>query len=149
MFVGVWRHMGFLRGRVLGNRLGISYYWLPPPPERVKVLAMTGVEVVCNNVFPLKLVLSKICFNCSVNASASLWKASLDFSSYMPLADWTDKSLKRARMSDMLARAPSAVWSKDIPSEMFFIACWEPRSWAVIVDERKRPAALSAAQFTL
>ena len=62
----------FLRGRVLGNRLGISYYWLPPPPERVKVLAMTGVEVVCNNVFPLKLVLSKICFSCAVSASASL-----------------------------------------------------------------------------
>ena len=43
-----------------------------PPPERVKVLAMTGVEVVCSNVFPLKLVLSKICFSWAVNASASL-----------------------------------------------------------------------------
>ena len=67
----------------------------------------------------------------------------------MPLADWTDKSLKRARISDIFDNAPSAVWSKDIPSEIFFIACWEPRSWAVIVEERKRPAALSAAQLTL
>ena len=113
------------------------------------MLAGVGVSDVGNNVFPLKLVPSNICFNCAVNASASLWKASLDFSSYTPFADCTDKSLKRASISVIFDRAPSAVWRSEIPSDMFFIACWEPRSCAVIVEERKRPAASSAALFTL
>ena len=120
-------------------------------------VTVSAVEVPASSVtasapvsscWPLKRV--RLAMLSSSERSASIsspiaWRSLLE---RVVFPDWIASSRTRWRMPCTSPRAPSAVWSMEMPSWAFRWPCRMPRTWARIFSEMARPAASSAARFT-
>ena len=108
-----------------------------------------NVPSVFNNAFPLNLVSSAILVISSFNCVNSPFILLLSSSDNVSLPACTPNSLILWAMFPASSKAPSAVWTIDIPSCTFLSACSIPLIWALIFSETANPAASSPALVIL
>ncbi len=81
--------------------------------------------------------------------SISSWIFCLSAALFVPFDAWTDNSMHRSIISCTSVRAPSAICIMEMPSSEFADACVSPRICLRIFSDMLKPAASSAALFTL
>jgi hypothetical protein len=112
-----------------------------PEPTRTEIVAAPVRSDVPLN---LELVaIRSISSTRSWNSASSVVRSVADI---VPVADSTASSRRRMRMPLISSRAPSAVWTSEMPSFAFRWACWRLRICARIRSEIASPAASSDAR---